>query len=219
MKERKIWLVRHAQSVANRDRIIQGHMDTELTDTGLEQAYYTAQYFKENLNEFNIRNLYSSDLKRTRQTSRPISEVLGLPINIEVNLREANFGKWEGCHSPSLAVDDPINFNRWMENKKWRPEWCESFEALQQRGVNALNKILNETLGNVLIVTHGGIIFSLVLHYTDKFGENPSSNNCGITQLSVVGEEVTVNSLNFVAPKVPVTTLQIAQNEFISTTA
>jgi broad specificity phosphatase PhoE len=214
---RTIWLVRHAQSTANRDQIIQGHLDTELTDTGLQQAYFTGQYFKQKASEFNIKHLYSSDLQRTILTAQFIGDNLNLETVQEPELREAFFGKWEGAHSPTLAVDDALNYTRWMQNRKWRPEWCESFEALQARGVQAINKIISETQDDVIIVTHGGIIFSFILYYTQAFGETPSSNNCGITTLKVATEngkpQITVSEVNFVGPFVPITTLQLSTNE------
>jgi broad specificity phosphatase PhoE len=214
--QRTIWLIRHAQSTANRDRIIQGHLDTELTEVGLEQAHYTGLYFKEKQNQFAVEHLYSSDLLRTRQTASFIAEHLGLKIKLKPELREANFGKWEGYHSPTLSVDDPENYERWMSDKKWRPDWCESFADLQLRGYRAISQIVAETTCNVAIVTHGGIIHSFVLHLTKAFGESPSSHNCGITTLSAKGQDpqsIEVKSVNFVAPGVPVTTLELAPQD------
>ena len=92
--KKTIWLIRHAQSVANRDRIIQGHLDTDLTDLGYEQARLTGLYFEENKEAFQIKHIFASDLKRTQQTGKFISDNLGIPIQIDPSLREAFFGKW-----------------------------------------------------------------------------------------------------------------------------
>ena len=187
--KKTIWLIRHAQSVANRDRIIQGHLDTDLTDLGYEQARLTGLYFEENKEAFQIKHIFASDLKRTQQTGKFISDNLGIPIQIDPSLREAFFGKWEGIHSPTLALEDQENYGKWMNNKRWRPEWCESFDSLQKRGVQAIENIARNNLGNTVIVTHGGIIHSFALSLTQNLGEDPTVHNCGITKLKATFKE------------------------------
>ena len=130
---RNIWLIRHAQSLANQEQIIQGQgvLDTELTPLGLQQALATANYFYEQ--NWPIETIYASDLKRAKQTAQAIADKFNLKVQTDTDLREAHFGRWEGCYFANLASEDSENYHKWLQDKTWRPAFCESFTALQTR--------------------------------------------------------------------------------------
>src|SRR5579862_5811396 len=80
-----VWLVRHGESTWNTAGLCQGHNDeAELTGRGLRQAADAAAQFGYRP----VRAIYSSDLRRARQTAAAFAAVLGLPVRLDVRLRE-----------------------------------------------------------------------------------------------------------------------------------
>ena len=86
--EMKIILVRHGESIANSKGISQGNQDewedTNLTEKGFKQARGVA----ERLREEPIDLIFSSDLKRAKQTAEEINKFHNVPIQLEPNLRD-----------------------------------------------------------------------------------------------------------------------------------
>ncbi|MGC8868635.1 MAG: histidine phosphatase family protein, partial [Sulfurihydrogenibium sp.] len=89
---KKIYLCRHGESEYNAKKIVQGHIDTNLTEKGIKQAQSLAEFLKDK----NIQKIVSSDLKRAYQTAKTVAEVLGLTVHVDQRIREMHFGTWEG---------------------------------------------------------------------------------------------------------------------------
>ena len=88
----KLILIRHAESVANSNMIIQGQkIDEPLSELGEIQAKKTAKIF----NKKDIVAIISSDLKRALHTANEISKVLHKNIKIDKRLRERNHNNEE----------------------------------------------------------------------------------------------------------------------------
>jgi broad specificity phosphatase PhoE len=132
-------LVRHAETDWNADGRLQGQTDRPLSDFGRRQAQRLAgEHEREE-----IEAIYSSDLSRTRETAEILGERLGLPVALDPELREKDWGTWEGL----TAVErDRVEFVG------------ESTEAHQERMLRALRRISDRHPGSgcVLVVTHGG---------------------------------------------------------------
>lgn len=132
-------LVRHGETDWNADGRLQGHTDRPLSDHGRRQARQLA----EELAGDAIAAIYSSDLARARETAEIAGERLGLPVKLDPDLREKDWGNWEGL----TAVErDRVEFVG------------ESTEAHQERMLRALRRISDRHPddGCVLVVTHGG---------------------------------------------------------------
>jgi broad specificity phosphatase PhoE len=132
-------LVRHGETDWNADGRLQGQTDRPLSDYGRSQARRLAN----ELADDELEAIYSSDLARARETAEIVGERLGLPVLLDPDLREKDWGTWEGL----TAVErDRVEFVG------------ESTEAHQQRTLRALRRIseLHRGDGRVLVVTHGG---------------------------------------------------------------
>jgi broad specificity phosphatase PhoE len=132
-------LVRHGETDWNADGRLQGQTDRPLSDFGRRQA----QRLAEELADDELEAIYSSDLSRARETAEIVGERLGLPVVLDPDLREKDWGTWEGL----TAVErDRVDFVG------------ESTEAHQERTLEALRRISGRHPGDglILVVTHGG---------------------------------------------------------------
>jgi broad specificity phosphatase PhoE len=132
-------LVRHGETDWNADGRLQGQTDRPLSEFGRRQARLLAG----ELADEELAAIYSSDLSRARETAEIVGERLGLPVALDPELREKDWGTWEGL----TAVErDRVEFVG------------ESTEAHQERILRALRRIAEHHPADdrVLVVTHGG---------------------------------------------------------------
>jgi probable phosphoglycerate mutase len=131
-------LVRHGETDWNADGRLQGQTDRPLSDFGHRQARKLA----DELADETLDAIYSSDLSRARETAEIVGEQLGLGIGLDADLREKDWGTWEGL---TPVERDRIEFVG------------ESTEAHMERTLRALRRISERHPGGrVLVVTHGG---------------------------------------------------------------
>jgi broad specificity phosphatase PhoE len=152
-------LVRHGETDWNAVGRLQGHTDRSLSDYGRRQARQLA----EELVDEELDAIYASDLARARETAEIAGERLGVPVVLDADLREKDWGSWEGL----TAVErDRVEFVG------------ESTETHQQRMLRALRRIAERHPGGrVLVVTHGG---SMRRVQTAAMGmAMPVVENCG----------------------------------------
>ena len=135
----RLLLVRHGETDWNAEGRLQGQTDRSLSDYGRRQARQLADA----LEGEELEAIYSSDLVRARETAEIVGRRLELPVQLDHDLREKDWGTWEGL----TAVErDRVEFVG------------ESTEAHQERTLQALRRIseLHPGEGVVLVVTHGG---------------------------------------------------------------
>lgn len=146
-------LIRHGESVANRQDIFSGQIDIDLQNKGLEQAKLTGKYVAEN---YKVDKIYSSDLKRAYKTAVCLAQILDMEIIKDKNLREIDAGKWEGIKYDKLRAEYPKEFDMWV-NHIGRAKCIggESVSQLAERTMGVLTKIAQENEGKtVAIATH-----------------------------------------------------------------
>jgi probable phosphoglycerate mutase len=145
---------------------VQGHSDTPLNETGRAQALALA----EALDDAELDAVYSSDLLRARDTAQIVADRKGLSVTLLPELRERNFGTWEG-------LTDAEIFKRYPETQTGGP-WgdAETKEEMGRRVLGALRKIAaTHSGGRVLVVTHGGPVRALLVE-SGLDGRGPIGN-------------------------------------------
>jgi len=147
-----ILLARHGETDWNRERRVQGHTARPLTDEGRGQALALA----DELAGEPIDAVYSSDLVRAHETARIVAERLGLDVVVLPQLRERDFGTWEG-----LTDDEILERFPQARNGPWGD--AESREEMLERVREALGRISDaHPDGRVLVITHGGPVRALL---------------------------------------------------------
>ena len=138
------WFLRHGETDWNARGISQGNVDIPLNPTGLAQARSAANMLRNR----GIATIVSSPLSRAKVTADIVSETLGIPVQIDPDLREVAFGVQEG-----QAMSDW--FASWLQGS-FTPEGAESFATLRHRAVSGLNRALALPPA-VLVVGHGAL--------------------------------------------------------------
>lgn len=152
----EIFLVRHGETEWNSSGKFQGCTDIKLSEKGIVQAQYTKLRFQ---NKFDI--IYTSPLKRAFETASIISEGSGKTPIIEKDLREINFGKWEGLTLNQIKSNYNSEFNSWENDDEnaYLVGGDMSLKNASIRGKNAILAIAEKCNGKrVVIAAHGGII-------------------------------------------------------------
>ncbi|MEA2433066.1 MAG: hypothetical protein QOG54_523 [Actinomycetota bacterium] len=162
----QVLLVRHGATDWNINKRAQGQADIALTEKGKLQALDTAEQLK----NFDVDAVYSSDLSRARDTAKAIADVHGLGVIEDPRFREIDQGEWTG-----LPVDEIKQ--RWPD--LWGPArhystrpGGESPQQVRQRSLEALKEaVAQNEEGTIVVVSHGGTIRWLCaesLDYDDK---------------------------------------------------
>ena len=162
-KSMRIILVRHGETIWNRERRCQGSTDTELTPLGLKQAEELAQH----LGQEQISALYSSPLKRARQTAQLIARPHRLPVEIRAGLREMDQGGLEGKTFAELREEYAEFMARWRENPVGlKLPNGESLDELQERAWGEIERIRQEhSDGQLVVVSHQMAIITIICRF------------------------------------------------------
>jgi probable phosphoglycerate mutase len=168
----RVLLVRHGQSEWNAQGRWQGQADPPLSDLGRAQARAAAQSLGA------LDAIFASDLQRATETALIISESLGVgPVIIDQDLRERDAGEWSGLtrdqiheRYPGYLPDDRHRAFAPDGGEPKRPPGWESDASLRERVLRAL-RCIHEAVpdGDVLTVTHGGVIYVLEDHLGEQF--------------------------------------------------
>lgn len=149
-------LVRHGETEWNALGKFQGCKDINLSEEGILQADYLKKRFD---NKFDY--IYTSPLKRAMQTAEIISKSSKIKPIVELELREINFGEWEGLTIKEIESNFPEKFIEWRNDELNGP-MCGGDLSLKKASIRARNAILEIVKKhqgeNIVIVAHGGII-------------------------------------------------------------
>jgi broad specificity phosphatase PhoE len=154
----KIYAVRHGLTACNKRDILNGHIDEPLLPEGIEQAQQVIALIPKN-----ITHVYASTLLRAMQTAEIINRELKLPISFHDELKEVHVGTVTGKSWEDVAFGDVLKEKHRTVQYDYRPGG-ESVDDVKNRLLSFLSRISRiHAEGEILIVTHGGIIRMLQL--------------------------------------------------------
>lgn len=195
----RFFLVRHGETMWNRQGKYQGQSDVPLTDEGREQA----RFLSERLKDEKIDVIYASDLDRAIETAAIIAKYHDLNVLPAPLMRELNFGIWEGMTYDEIIQKWPQEYNEWQRdphNKK--PPEGETLAELCKR----VSKFLKETArehpdSRILVVSHAGpirAILSVLLNLRQDFFWKFKISNTSITIIEYDGQKELAESDAFI---------------------
>jgi broad specificity phosphatase PhoE len=99
--------------------------------------------------------LVCSPLRRCRETAAIVADELDLPVTVEDDLREADFGAWEGLTFDEAAERDPEHHRAWLADPTLPPPGGESFDSVAERVREGLDAVVAAHPGEtVVLVSH-----------------------------------------------------------------
>jgi broad specificity phosphatase PhoE len=155
-----IFIIRHGETMANREGMFRGQRDFPLNENGRIQAKAVA----EDLRAYKIDAVYSGPLSRTVETARPLADWRGLPVVMEPGFTNISLGDWEGKPKKWVEENQPDLWKMWIiEPEKLRRPGAETLNQVQQRAFQALQKIIREQTGKTIaVVTHRAVLKPLI---------------------------------------------------------
>lgn len=212
----RVILVRHGESSFNVERRIQGHNDqSTLTEAGQASARLVGSA----LSELTFDTVYSSPLKRAKQTAELIVAALNTPpsspLQLSDDLKEINLMLWEGLFFTEVEEKFPEDYQCWRQAPHELrmvlpgadgPIDFYPVPALFEQATTFWKDILPRHAGQtILIVAHSGInraLISTAIGLPVEQFQAFHQSNCGISVLNFTGgwgELVQVESLNLTA--------------------
>lgn len=151
----RLILVRHGETMANREFRYIGATEHALTEHGQAQAEQLAAA----LSILPIAAVYSSPRQRTGDTARPIAARHGLTVQVLDDLREGDFGTWEGLSRGEVMARDAGHLRAWELDTAVAPPGGESLDAMHQRVSATVENLAQQHPDQtIVLVSHVGPI-------------------------------------------------------------
>jgi len=150
----RLLLVRHGETVWNREGLLQGQADVPLSEVGRAQAMAVAAALRDE----RLDAAYASDLGRAMETAQICLSGHGLVVVPDCGLRERNFGVWQGKSRAEISAEmTGRDLGLTPGNLDIVPEGGEAWDDVQARVAAVLRQIVSRHAGQtVVVVGHGG---------------------------------------------------------------
>lgn len=156
-----LYLIRHGETQWNKLGKFQGSLDISLSEEGISQAKDLAKRLNGNFD-----SLYTSPLLRALKTSEIICEKSHTKPIILPDMREINYGHWEGLTIKEIQVSYSYEFDLWKNDKLTGPivGGEGSLKNATMRGKKSVLEVVQANPGKkIAIVAHGGIIKAAII--------------------------------------------------------
>ena len=173
---KKIYFVRHGQTVWNVENKICGVTDSPLTELGHQQAVETGEAIRKK--GIIADEIICSPLSRAHDTAEHIGEILNVPVRVEPQLVEQNFGKYES------TPRDGEEFQQQKRRFVYDFDGGESMMRVGQRIYNLLDELAKDDKTYIL-VAHNGIARVVRSYFMNMENEEYSAfgvKNCEVVE-------------------------------------
>lgn len=194
-------LLRHGDTRLTPERRFSGtgSGDPGLSPVGRDQARRAAEGAL--LRSTPFAALVCSPLRRCRETAAVVAAELDLPVSVEVDLREADFGAWEGLTLAEVERLHPVDLAAWQRSADVAPTGsAESFRDVLDRVAAVAARLRSGYPGSaVLAVTH---VTPMKAFVADALGASPMSffamelSSAAVCRVSYTGEDRLLRSFN-----------------------
>jgi broad specificity phosphatase PhoE len=184
----RLLLIRHSESVGNRELRLQGRTDFPLTERGRRQAEELAAA----VSRRPVNAVYSSPIQRALDTAEAIASRLDLTVEIESALQEYDFGELSGLTWREIRERRPQLIEQLLSDSADYPDYPgeEGREAFRNRVCGVLWGISDRHAKEevVAVVTHAGPIAVFVLEVLQRSYRRPmpfTLDNASITTVEI----------------------------------
>lgn len=153
----RLVLWRHGETDYNASGRMQGHLDSNLTEVGWNQARFAVPA----LTRFAPDVVVASDLRRAMDTATVFSTASGVPLQMDKRLRETHLGQWQGKTSAEVDAQWPGSRKLWQTDPTWTPPGGESRVEVAARAAEVVADLDRDADGTALLCAHGGLIVAL----------------------------------------------------------
>ena len=179
----RIVMVRHGETVGQSSVRYYGSTDVALSDLGREQVRAAARELPGDAFDLVV----TSPLSRAWQSAALVAP--GRPIRLEADLREIDFGNWEGLSAAEIEARDPDRYRDW---KQQRPGFDypngERRVDFQARVARAVEAMLAGRAASLLVVVHKGVIRAIVRNLTGEELDRDRPELGGLVIVTRIGE-------------------------------
>lgn len=151
-----IYFLRHGETTSSKTGGYCGILDLELTSEGVKMAEDFANAYQ----SLPWTAIFCSPLRRTVQTATPLSDLIGMDLQLRDGLKEIAYGKWEGKSPTEVNQEFHDEYVRWLADPGWNsPSGGEKGIDIARRSSAVLEEI-EQTYdsGNILVVSHKATI-------------------------------------------------------------
>lgn len=146
--------IQHTQSIHHTNGMVGSWTDWDLSDLGKEQARRIGEKMAQEFADWNF-TMYSSDLKRAKQTAELIGEQLGINPILATELRERNLGKCVGKSVQWLRDNIECQENT-IDDRMFSD--AESRRDVWNRLLPFFQTIMDSPAENIILVSHGDLL-------------------------------------------------------------
>lgn len=193
----RVYIVRHGETMWNREKRLQGSTDVELNEKGVALARITGKA----LEKVPFRRAFASPLSRARVTAQLILEGRKLPLTLDERLQEISFGGWEGLCIDPEQHQIPEGFKRFfLDPEAYEPdEEGESVLEFCRRTEGFVKELLASEGAEdeaVLVVVHGAVTRALMQNFLGgplkDFWRGNVPPNCAVNIIDITDGKATL---------------------------
>ncbi|MFJ6267468.1 histidine phosphatase family protein [Lysinibacillus xylanilyticus] len=191
------YLVRHGETMWNKEHRLQGWLDSSLSENGILHA----EKLRDHLQNFSFTAAYSSSSGRAKETLHILLGDRQLPIFYEDNLREIFLGEWQGKTVEDIMTTHRLDYELYTDYPgQFVASHTESFGMVTERAMFTLKKIAEKyPEGNVLIVSHAVaikcVINAILGRSINQLWAEPFINGTSVTIIEHVGQQWLVKDI------------------------
>ena len=146
-------LLRHGQTTANAQALLQGRIDLPLDQEGTAQAMRCGVHIR---SQYPGARVISSPLQRAQQTAAALSD----DVEVDERFIELDYGDWDGL---ALRDVDQEQWQQWRNDPHFRPPNGESLVELDERVRPALEELFVASRErDIVVVSHVSPIKSAI---------------------------------------------------------
>jgi broad specificity phosphatase PhoE len=160
---KRVYLIRHGETEGTVAGRLLGSTDLPLTAKGMSQVRRVAELLPSRVMAQGTGTwCVASPLLRAQQTAEAIAGHFGLPVSTDPDLREMDFGAWEGLTAAEVEERFPGEQAQWASpTDESAFPGGERLREFDQRIARVLGRILGHEAEVVLVFAHGGAIRAL----------------------------------------------------------